>query len=416
MFDLRLYNQLAGDGGNMFFSPYSIQVALGMCSAGSANNRSDTRKCMANLLGVDESQESQSQYFGDLVADVVGDESSIGGSEGGLHVSKDGGKTWKDTPATLGPKSSRPYTLTTANALWMHNSFQANPEYVALIERVFRGTLNKDADGKPVVVDYVNDPDGAVGNINSWCNKNTNGKIPTIVSRDLITSITRLILTNAIYFKGTWRVQFDAEMTQDRDFHLIGGGVDQMPMMRHEEPQKFPFYEEPGLKVCDFPYKGDLVMTVVLPETANAFNIAEKRLLGGSDNTELARLTMGLRPKSKVWVMYPKFKVSTEYRLGQKLIDMGGGLAFSDDADFSGIGEDPDGVTLKISQVVHKAFVDVNEEGTEAAAATAVLMSRCLGASFEETKEFICDRPFIYFIRKPTTGNVSFMGRLIQKP
>ena len=398
MFDLRLYNQLAGDDGNLFFSPYSIQTALGMCSAGSANELSNTRTCMSELLGVDEDQESQSQYFGDLVADVVGDEPS------------------KDTPATLGPKRSRPYTLTTANALWMHKNFQPNPEYVALIERVFRGTLNKDADGKPVVVDYVNDPAGAVGNINSWCNKHTNGKIPTIVSRDLITSITRLILTNAIYFKGTWRVEFEKKLTKDRDFHLIGGGVDKVPMMRHEEPQKFPFYEEPGLKVCDFPYKGDLVMTVVLPDTPNAFRIAEKRLLGGSDNTELARLTMGLLPKSKVWVMYPKFKVSTEYRLAQKLIDMGGGLAFSDDADFSGIGTDPDGVTLKISQVVHKAFVDVNEEGTEAAAATAVAMGRCLGVSMDETKEFICDRPFIYFIRKPTTGNVQFMGRLIQKP
>ena len=366
-FDLRLYGQLAGDKGNLFLSPYSIQVALGMCSAGS---QGQTQTCMAELLSMSDDKGTQTKAFGKLIKEVVGD----------------GGE--------------RPFELSTANALWMHASFRPNSDYVSLVKEIFRGELN--------IVDFVNQPDAACSALNEWCNVNTKEKIPKIIERDVINRDTRLILSNVIYFKDAWRQEFDKALTKDHTFHGQSGNFE-MPMMTSKE-YRCSYYEEPGVQVADLLYKGDLAMTIFLPETTDAFARVERDLLGPG----YQRLTQRLSRGPKVKVLLPKFKVTTDYKLSDKLKIMGASLAFSDRADFSGIGSDPDGVTLKISEVVHKAFVDVDEQGTEAAAVTAVVMMRSL--SMVEIKSFICDRPFIYVIRNVKTGTILFMGRLVDRP
>jgi serpin B len=220
-----------------------------------------------------------------------------------------------------------------------------------------------------------------------------------------------LILTNAIYFKGKWTWEFDKDRTDKRDFHGLKEDF-KIDMMTCNE-QKYPYHEEPGLQVADLPYNGDLAMTVFLPETPAGLATLEHQL---AKPAEFERLTGSLGAREKVHVVFPKFKVTTEYKLSNTLKTMGAALAFSDAADFSGIGQDPDGTKLKISEVIHKAYVDVTEEGTEAAAATAVIMMRCTAMRPTMEKWFICDRPFIYAIRNVKTGTGYFLGRFCTQP
>lgn len=306
------------------------------------------------------------------------------------------GDTLKALDKLIGPESpivlspAEQYELTSVNALWMSDDYKAKESYIKLIRDIYYGTLNK--------VDYTK-PEKVVDNINRWVNENTKGKIPTIISRDFIDKDSRLILTNAIYFKGKWQTMFNKEKTKEESFNG-NKGTQKVQMMNAKDD--YLYAEGSNYKALAVPYEGEYVdLMVILPDDINKFSMTDNLLEEASDALTVAEVSVKL----------PRFKMETTTKLKDTLKKMGAGLAFSDDADFSGIGDEK----LKISEVIHKAFVDVNEEGTEAAAATAVGMIRCCSARTPpREKTFYCDKPFLFCIRK--NGVNLFAGRYVNVP
>jgi serpin B len=217
----------------------------------------------------------------------------------------------------------------------------------------------------------------------------------------MLDPLTRLVLTNAIYFKGKWASQFKPELTQDAPFTLPGGEKSTVSMMNQKE--RFGYSETEQLQILELPYvNDDLSMVVLLPRKTDGVKDLEKQL----NSDTLKNWITGLH-KREVQVFFPRFKMTSEFELGQVLGEMGMPDAFSGNADFSGMTGNKD---LFISAVVHKAYVDVNEEGTEAAAATGVVMR----VTSVETPPpvFRADHPFIFLIRDNHTGSILFLGRL----
>lgn len=359
LFASKLHPKLGESNENSFYSPFSLLSALGMCAAGA---RGRTQKVLAGLLETPADPAEQKAYFKSLVAEVNSD-------------------------------SERPYELVTANALWAQKGLTFNPEYANTVRNDYGGTFQE--------VDYVEAPDAAVDQVNSWCNDNTRGKIPTIISSDFVNEDTRLILTNAIYFKGKWQSEFDKKKTKDEPFR--GPTPKNVPTMH--QSGGFSYSENDAFKALDLPYTGDeLSMLVLLPngDSTEAIDADLEAAYNEAVST--------LQHEETVIVSLPRFKMETKYKMGDTLKDLGAGLAFSDEADFSGITKDE---RLKISEVVHKAFVQCDEEGTEAAAATAVGMMRCTSVRMPPPpKEFKADHPFVFFIRNNQSGNILFCGRV----
>ncbi|HEV3259795.1 MAG TPA: serpin family protein [Gemmataceae bacterium] len=363
-FASRLYDKLACNqaGTNLFLSPFSIRVALAMCAVGA---RGETRRALADLIGAPESVEEQNRQYALLLKSVNG--------EGG-----------------------RPFQLVAANALWGQQGYHFNPDYKKAVADFYDGAFHE--------VNFRAQPDEAVRTINAWVSDKTRAKIKELVKRDFLSADTRLVLTNAIYFKGQWVEQFQRAATRDVDWHGPKG-TRQVPTMRRRGG--YPYYEGDGLQALDLPYQGgQLSLLVVLPSQEGGLTSLEAGWAAGGT---YRRVTDGLRHEGAVAVSLPRFRAETELRLKPVLCDLGAGLAFSDAADFSGIGEGP----LKMSEVVHKAFVEVNEEGTEAAAATAVGMALCAAVPAPKPKVFKADHPFLFFIRDRDTNAVLFSGRLL---
>lgn len=359
-FASKLYPKLGESNENSFYSPFSLLSALGMCSAGA---RGDTQQALADLLESPTDPVEQKSFFKSLVSEV----NDVG---------------------------EKPYELTTANALWSQSGLNFAPDFSETVKNDYGGTFNE--------VDYRENPDGAVNQINEWCDEATRGKIPTIIDRNFINKDTLLILTNAIYFLGKWKTQFDKKKTLNEDFHSPKG-TSKVPTMHQSESHIYG--ENKEIQVIDMPYEGnDLSMLIVLPRenTPDA--------LDGNLEETYANACDLLHYEEKVVVSLPKFLMETKYNLGDTLKELGAGIAFSDEADFSGITTD-DGI--KISGVIHKAFVKCDEEGTEAAAATAVGMMRCTSVRMPTpSKIFKADHPFLFFIHNKN-GNVLFCGRVV---
>jgi serpin B len=354
-FGQKLYGQLCAKEGNLFYSPYSIAVALGMTGSGAAG---ETLAEFTNLFG-----HNLDDSFGKLVKEV-------------------------------NDADQKDFMLKSANALWVQKGLGFNEGYATRIKKLYGGAFEQ--------VDYVAAPDAAVSRINSWTNENTNGKITELVTRDTINPDTRLVLTNAIYFKGSWVKAFEAENTLDGDFHTPKKAVKAKLM---HQTAKYAYQKTDDEQVIDLPYKGhDLVMTVILPRELPLSEYESTLTQEKIDN-----LTKSMYSQ-EVNVVLPRFKTTAEFQLRPTLNKLGMNMAFSDHADFSNITSEED---LKISAVIHKAFVEVNEEGTEAAAATAVSMMLC--ASFlrsDEPEYFRADKPFFFLIRNRKTGTVYFTGRI----
>ncbi len=361
----RLYNKLSEKNtGNLFYSAYSIDVALGMTKAGA---KGETNKALSDLLGVPEDVNECNRHYKSLVAEVNGN------------------------------GSMRPFELVTANALWAASDYQFFDEYKKTTKDYYGGDFN--------TVDYDGAPDAAVSTINEWAKKNTRDKIPTLITRSFINKDTRLVLTNAIYFKGKWDNAFKKDMTQDGVFKTDESAV-VTPLMNTSAD--YMYYEADDFQVLDMPYQGgELSMMVVLPTDEDGLSPLE---LKWENEGTYQQVVSGLYREKKVKVTFPRFKMETEYKLGETLSGMGAGIAFSNQADFTGIGTE----RLKISEVVHKAFVEVNEEGTEAAAATAVGMMRCTSSMrLAEPKVFKAIHPFMFLIRNKNTNTVLFQGRVV---
>jgi serpin B len=363
-FAARLYDKLAGNqaGKNLFLSPFSIQVALAMCAVGA---KGETRRVMADLIGAPESVEEQNRQYARLLKSFQGD-------------------------------GERPFQLFTANALWGQRGYHFKPDYKKAVAEFYDGAFQE--------VDFRAQPDEAVKTINGWVSDKTRARIKDLIKRSFINDDTRLILTNAIYFKGQWDEPFEEARTRDEDWH--GSETRQVPMMHRRGG--YLYLEGDGFQALDLPYQGEqLSMLIVLPRKMDGLASLETRW---TTEGTYQQVTESLDHEGTVLVSLPRFKMEAEFKLKPVLCGLHAELAFSDEADFSGIGEEP----LKISEVVHKAFVEVNEEGTEAAAATAVGMVRCAAIMPSvQPKVFQADHPFLFFIRDRKTNAVLFCGRVL---
>lgn len=360
-FGTKLYSKLALKKGNLFLSPYSILTALGMAAAGA---KGETRKVLCSLLGCPNENAQHDAYFKKLIDGVNG------------------------------PGGQRPYDLVSANALWGHVDYDFNEDFRTNVKANYGGSFNE--------VDYVAKPQAAVDTINALVGEKTKGRIPKLIELADVNKDTRLILTNAIYFKGKWTMPFDKAMTKNGSFYGQERTTE-VPLMQSRNDQHY--YETEGFQAVDLPYSGDdLSMLIVLPEKGKDLSVLEQRW----DDSTYQQTVQGLWEEEGVNLYMPRFKLEASLKLKPVLTDLGAELAFSNEADFTGIGPEK----LKIAEVIHKALVECDEEGTEAAAATAVTMMKCAAAMNPKTpKIFRADRPFMFFIRNKNTGEILFQGR-----
>ncbi len=359
-FALDLYQQVRMVKGNLFFSPYSLSTALAMTYAGA---RGDTEAQIAQALHFPAEQEQLHRAFALLEAKL----------------------------ADIGRKGH--IQLRVANALWPHKGYDLLEAFLALTKEYY-GVL-------VTALDY-GDAEAARGTINAWVEEKTEGKIQNIIPSGLLNALTRLVLTNAIYFKGDWANQFKRSATRDAAFSVTPDKQVQVPMMN--KTAEYRYGESDGLQILELPYAGDdLSMVVLLPREIDGLADLEERLTVGN----LGQWTEHLW-RREVQVSLPRFEITFPFSLNEALTSMGMVDAFGADADFSGM----DGSkALYIGAVLHKAYVAVNEEGTEAAAATAVIMK--LKAIPAPPPTFRADHPFIFLIREKSTGSILFLGRVV---
>ncbi|MFH1370931.1 MAG: serpin family protein [Planctomycetota bacterium] len=360
-FALELYQMLQNRQGNLFLSPYSISTALAMTSAGA---RGQTEKQMAETLCFPSMNSKQlHKEFGEIIRQL-----NEGGQKSG-------------------------YELVVANALWGQKDYKFLNDFLTLVRTNYDGDLQQ--------VDFVKQTEEARKAINAWVEDKTKDKIKELIKPGMVDSMTRLVLTNAIYFKGKWASEFKPERTQDAPFTLLDGQKVNVPLMSQTE--KFGYMETETTQMLEMPYVNDeLSMVILLPKKLDGVNELEKELT--PDN--IACWLAGLR-KREVKVFLPRFKMTSEFELAGVLSSMGMPDAFSSKADFSGMTGTRE---FFISAVIHKAYVDVNEEGTEAAAATGVVMK--LTSVEPPPPVFRADHPFVFLIRDNQTGSILFMGRL----
>ncbi len=363
-FALDLYRKLEGEEGNLFFSPYSISTALAMTYAGAREN---TEMQMAHTLHFPLDQKRLHSVFASLEAELNG----------------------------VREKGS--VQLNVANALWPQQGYAFLREFLALTKKHYGVLITP--------VDY-GDAETARGKINAWVEGKTAHKIKDLIKPGILTALTRLVLVNAIYFKGDWANQFDATRTQHAPFWVTPTDELQTPMMTQE--QNLGYAESDGLQILELPYVGsDLSMIVLLPGEIDGLAELENRLT--VENLE--KWTNHLWER-QVLVFLPRFRTSSQFRLESTLMQMGMTDAFDSEANFSGMdGVDGREQGLYIAAVIHQAFVDVNEEGSEAAAATAVLMA-AKGIS-SPPPIFRADHPFTFLIRDKRTGSILFLGRVV---
>ena len=352
---------------NLFYSPYSVFTALAMTYEGARNN---TASQMRDVLSVEQDNDTFHQYMKNLYEYL---------------------------------NENSEYNISTANALWPKVGFELLPEYEDIIETYYGGNT------KPV--DY-SDPKKAADIINGWVENQTNNLIKNLVPEAAINELTRLILTNAIYFKGTWQIQFDKENTTMRDFFKSDGETIQVDTMKLTETENlFNYTDTEELKILELEYKGnDLSMLIMLPKDKSS-DLSD---IVNSINKDDYSKWIDQMTQKKVDIYLPKFEFETKYAFNSYLAELGMSDAFSGSkADFSGMNDEID---LFINSVLHKAFVQVNEEGTEAAAATAMIIGT---TSIEPPKEperieFNCDHPFLFTIHHKETGTILFMGKVTE--
>ena len=362
--------------GSLFFSPMSIEAALAMTSAGA---RGRTLEEMEQVLHLPPN--NPHDLFGDLLRQL----------NGPVFIKPDPAQ--KSRPIS---PVRRPYELTIANAIWAQQGFPWEKEFTELTRKHYGAGL--------VEVNFA-DSEAARKRINDWVMKETKDKIKDLIGPGVITAVTRMVLANAIYFKGNWQYPFDKKATHDAPFTRPDNSKVNVPLMHRTGEFGYAREHVGGrsggtVQFLELPYSGrELSMLVLLPE--EPFTAERLALYLNDGNFAPAKLKT---QTVEVWL--PRFKAESKFLLNAPLKDLGMRSAF-DAADFSGMS--PEGKRLQISHVVHKAFVDVNEEGTEAAAATGVVLKEASMPG--DPAVFRADRPFVYVIRDNKTGTALFMGR-----
>lgn len=363
-FAVDLYGRLRAQPGNLFFSPESISTAFAMAYAGA---RGQTATEM----------------------------------EGVFHYSLPSDRLHPAMGALLSAMNARNpnYELRVADALWAQRDAAFLPGYTSVMQADYGAGFHR--------VDFRTAPDAVRNSINQWVEHETNDKIQNLIGPGVLTPLTRLVLTNAIYFKGTWQNPFRASATEDEDFHLSATQTAKTPMMHRTGG--YLYYDGGAFQELELPYAGDkLAMVVVLPKDTAGLPALEQQFTVAAAQEWIGKL----RPAEKVILTLPRFKMTQQFELSNTLAAMGMPQAFTAAADFSGMTGKAE---FSISAAIHKAFIDVNEQGTEAAAATAIGMTAAamrMPAPEPPPIIFRADHPFLFLIRDAQSGAILFMGRV----
>ncbi len=373
-FALELYSKLnKNEQGNIFFSPYSISAALAMTYEGAKGQTADEIKSVFHFPENNVLRPNFAAIYNEI------------------------------------NKKDKQYQLNTGNALWVQQDYPFLESY--------RTTVEKYYGGKAANLDFIGETEKSRQTINNFIEEQTNDKIKDLIPQGVLGPMTRLVLTNAIYFKGTWAWEFDKSDTKDRDFKITSTNIVKTPMM-YMDPDKAKFnYADIGeLQILELPYKGDdISMLILLPKQGVDYDMETREEIISDYTLEDISLTKenlenwkSQMTETKLDAIYlPKFEFDTKYTLNKVLTDLGMPTAFSGNADFSGMTE---AERLFISAVIHQAYVKVNEEGTEAAAATAVIGET---TSIQPRNIFRADHPFIFIIQEKETGNILFLGKVV---
>jgi RNA polymerase sigma factor (sigma-70 family) len=357
-FALDLYGRLRTQEGNLFLSPYSLSTALAMAYAGA---RGETAEQMAKTLHFTLGQDKLHPAFAQLAGQLKG-----------------------------GKKSG--YRLNVANALWGQKDHRFLAEFLELSREFYGGGLKE--------VDFLNATEQARQAINTWAEEQTEKKVKELLRPGVLDEQTRLVLTNAVYFNAAWERPFDKKLTRPEPFFLTADPDRKVNVPMMYQDNRFGYWANEEVQVLELPYKGkDLSMVLLLPVKVDGLPQLENRLTPAN----LKKWLGGLETQ-RVWVTLPRFTCTSAFSLKKALADMGMPRAFEPGgADFSGLDESK---RLFIQAVEHKAFVKVDEIGTEAAAATAVVVN-----VKSEPPSFRADHPFLFLIRDNRTGAVLFLGR-----
>ena len=363
-FAFDLYQAIREGGGNLFYSPYSISLALAMTYAGA---RGETEQQTADTLHYTLPQDRLHPAFNGLDLELA---SRGEGAEG---------------------KDGEGFRLNIVNSIWGQTGYEFLSEFLDTLAENYGAGLR--------LLDFMKAPEESRGVINDWVSEETESKIEDLLPPNSITSDTVLVLTNAIYFNAAWSHPFDEELTHDGPFNLLDGSQVTVPMM--EQIEYFGYAEGKGYQAVELPYEGEeLSMILLLPEAGRFEEFAS-----ALDANRVASILQDISPE-EVHLTMPKFTYESGFRLKETLAAMGMPAAFTG-ADFSGM----DGTRiLFIDDVYHKAFVLVDETGTEAAAATAVVVAK---AAPTPPKEVTVDRPFIFLIRDIETDALLFLGHVV---
>ncbi len=361
-FGLDFYSELkSSEAGNIFFSPFSIFSAMSMTAEGARNSTWNEMRAV-------------------------------------LHLQADDNERWNAFLSLINTINDpiKQYQLKTANNLWLENTMTFLPEYLDTTQNYYLAELTN--------MDFIGDPEGSRVTINDRVEQQTEEKIKNLLPAGSIDSSVKLVLTNAIYFKAEWLSKFLGEDTYERDFYVSPGETIKVDMMRQGMMGVIEDYHGVA-RVLELPYLGNEVsMFIFLPDPGEMAELENNMTIEQVDSWMASRTST----PQHIHVSLPKFKVETEYTLNDILSDMGMPLLFNPGlADLSGmIGY----MGLYVSLVVHKAFVAVDEEGTEAAAATGVVCRFTSAPMYDDY--FMANHPFIFTICENSTDAILFMGRI----
>lgn len=372
-FAIELYRNLSeGHDNNLCLSPYSISSALAMVYNGA---EAETKKEIGNLLGFSQFDESMNSDF-----------------------------AWMNQYLNAKSENKQPdFSIYVANSLWVQSGFPLLPKFLESMEKYYASSLQR--------VDFIQQPEKSRLGINNWIKDKTAGKIENLIAPDDLTDTTRMVLASAIYMKAAWAKVFNEKATKEEPFFVSKEESKQVPMMSNTE--KFSYFEDEQFALLQLPYvnlqKSDpeLAMLIFLPKENDRIVDLEKQL-----SADFLQKWVSSLKSERVEVSFPRFKILDRFDLSDVLRAMGMPIAFSNRADFSGMTGTQD---LKIGKVLHKAFIDVKEQGTEAAAATAVIMQLKSAPPGKQSKPIIfkVDHPFVYLIHEKKTGAILFIGRVV---
>ena len=357
-FAFDLYKKINSEGTNLFFSPYSISSALAMTYSGA---KGATRQQMSEVLG----------FYSDNPTHARG---------------------YHSLQKHLDSLNREELQLNMANSLWCQQDYDFQRDFLDINRDYFSAAIRQ--------VNFKSQYQKVRKHINQWVEEQTNQKIKDLIDQGVLDRMTRMVLVNAIYFNGKWEHPFSEDQTRQDTFYPTATQEIKVPFMN--QSIWVPYHEEQLYKAVEIPYSnGELSMLILLPARHADMSELESKMNGAF----YENLTDSMR-RQKVNLTIPRFKLQAKYQLNDPLRQMGMTSAFDGEADFSGMTGDKD---LYISEVVHQSFVEVNEEGTEAAAATGVVMRK---TSVLASKSLKADHPFLFMIRDQKTHAILFMGKM----